>query len=950
MAKSNYESLSKEELLALIQQRDKVIAEQEKASVNLTKTINKLKNDKAVLKSDNQKLKKFNANLEIIIKNIQAYTKDLNVQGCKWFDEHVVDDIKGVKDLGDYILGVLCQLQDTLRQLHYHQERSLNLSKSEKNGGRFKEVEDSVNGEFEEQAIAEGKNILKAEKEATLVDNEDNDADELAELLDDNDIQKTEQELEQQIEFASSDRKYKQCDPKEVLATRTDETIDSTTTALNRCVEPISKHNKSSYQNEGVVQRQNHRYVSLNDSSEIISILEMGDKVTYQRQCPDCGHACSSTSKIERYNSTTVKGNTQGDIKQSISAVYTFTCSHCGCSFELNPASLTDFKVTTKLPDINTKETPSVQEVEAKVNAQTASISDNLAIISRHVDSKETACRQDVEGIANATTVKKQAADYKQENKLRQKARKESFNEIKSSDNIFTREVKLEDLLMDGLNGQKVINPLTFSRIADAYAQLPVFLKSQISTGVAVSATSLFGQIGAPKNRVYNFYQGHGLELTKEQWIATINAISRAFCSNVSAQIKLDILKQCKSILMDESTLLVREYAAHSQSKTKKSQLWVMSSGWGSSYKAQWFTVTNNRSAQTVIDVFDDPEIQNDKHKLKVEYLTTDGYVGYTKAIKVLKEQGINITSTRCLCHARRPLHRYLKDSGLLKIYNLYLLPKGSKFSDFKKNLTTYLKSPTDRELTAKDRDLLIIYYLINSLFVVDSSIVFKHSFDCTTEKFKQELQEARTNSSRTIVNALFDAIRVFVANNPNLFDTKLCNGTLKYKPIKFYPEAKALFYLLSYEKELKEFINSPEIELTQSSCERALKLGICSRKAFMFIDSIDGSNAFADIQTIVNTCISNGISVDNYLTWLIANQKYRLSLLEAQGHSDPTFYSMPRKKSKKVEVKDENGKTKQVSVSVPMYEQTLCYDKIDVSDLTPYAYLQYLQSAFNSK
>ena len=117
-----------------------------------------------------------------------------------------------------------------------------------------------------------------------------------------------------------------------------------------------------------------------------------------------------------------------------------------------------------------------------------------------------------------------------------------------------------------------------------------------------------------------------------------------------------------------------------------------------------------------------------------------------------------------------------------------------------------------------------------------------------------------------------------------------------------------------------------------------------------MFIDSIDGSNAFADLQTIVNTCISNGINVDNYLTWLIANQKYRLSLLEAQGHSDPTFYSMPRKKSKKVEVKDENGKTKQVSVSVPMYEQTLCYDKIDVSDLTPYAYLQYLQSAFNSK
>ena len=250
MANSNYDSLSKEELLALIKQQDKKIAKQEKAALTLKDTINQLKLDKALLASDNKKLKKLNVNLKSIIESIKAYAKDLNVQGCKWFDDHVVEDIKGVKDLGDYILGVLCQLQDTLRQLHTHQEGSLNLSKSEKNGGRFKEVEDSVNGEFEKQAIADGKDILKDEKEATLVDNEDNDADELAELLDDNDIQNTEQELEQQIETASSDHKYKQCDPKEVLAARTDKTIDSTTTALNRCVEPISKHNKNLYQNE----------------------------------------------------------------------------------------------------------------------------------------------------------------------------------------------------------------------------------------------------------------------------------------------------------------------------------------------------------------------------------------------------------------------------------------------------------------------------------------------------------------------------------------------------------------------------------------------------------------------------------------------------------------------------------------------------------------------------
>ena len=126
MSNSNYESLSKEELLALIQQRDNVIAKQEKASVKYVNTIKQLKNDNTLLASDNKKLNKCNDNYEMIINNIKAYVKEINLQGCRWFEDHVVDDIKGAKDLGDYILGVLYQLQDTYRQFYYHQERSLN--------------------------------------------------------------------------------------------------------------------------------------------------------------------------------------------------------------------------------------------------------------------------------------------------------------------------------------------------------------------------------------------------------------------------------------------------------------------------------------------------------------------------------------------------------------------------------------------------------------------------------------------------------------------------------------------------------------------------------------------------------------------------------------------------------------------------------------------------------
>lgn len=79
MSNSNYESLSKEELLALIKQQDKKIAKQEKAALTLKDTINQLKLDKALLASDNKKLKKLNVNLKSIIESIKAYAKDLNV-------------------------------------------------------------------------------------------------------------------------------------------------------------------------------------------------------------------------------------------------------------------------------------------------------------------------------------------------------------------------------------------------------------------------------------------------------------------------------------------------------------------------------------------------------------------------------------------------------------------------------------------------------------------------------------------------------------------------------------------------------------------------------------------------------------------------------------------------------------------------------------------------------
>ena len=81
------------------------------------------------------------------------------------------------------------------------------------------------------------------------------------------------------------------------------------------------------------------------------------------------------------------------------------------------------------------------------------------------------------------------------------------------------------------------------------------------------------------------------------------------------------------------------------------------------------------------------------------------------------------IQSARCWAHARRPLFLLLQNEGLIEIYNKYLLPKGSVFTDFEANLDKYMKDPKDRALTDRDRTLLVIFYLINMLFVIDSTV-----------------------------------------------------------------------------------------------------------------------------------------------------------------------------------------------------------------------------------
>lgn len=143
--------------------------------------------------------------------------------------------------------------------------------------------------------------------------------------------------------------------------------------------------------------------------------------------------------------------------------------------------------------------------------------------------------------------------------------------------------------------------------------------------------------------------------------------------------------------------------------------------------------------------------------------------------------------------------------------------------------------------------------------------------------------------------------------------------------------------YLLKYEDNLREFINNPRIDLSSNAVERSLRLGVCAKKVFEFLDSTDGANSFCNYMSVVNTCMQNNVPVRSYFLWLVTNMKYRMSQWVATDNQDEDIHDVLYKMPKRKQIKEADGSKKYIA----MYDerQRWCYDVIDVKGLTPYDY-----------
>ena len=490
-------------------------------------------------------------------------------------------------------------------------------------------------------------------------------------------------------------------------------------------------------------------------------------------------------------------------------------------------------------------------------------------------------------------------------------------------------------MLVKDKAGRDAIDPYAFSGVSEAYSMSPAFSKTAMSIGLLASFGTLVTQAGAPKNRAHALYESGGYPFTRAQLVSGVNGLARYLLHPVAEVIHGDMLMHSAAVLMDESTLLVREAASRKRKEggSRKSQIWTLCSGWGADRRAAWFAVRDTRGAENVVEILGDAG-------RRLEYLVSDGYSGYGSGLEELERRfGIRIKSARCLTHARRPLHRFLDSAGLLKIYRA-LLPRGSSMADFPSSLEKYCKTPEGARLDGLSRSLLSIYYLINCLFAVDGAVVRRHQYQCQTPEFKADLLKARREKSLPIADALFDAVRLCILGNPGIVETRLCgDGSVRFKALPSKPQGRALIYLLNFEEELRRFIESAEVELSQSAAERSLKLGICSRKSFMYIQSDDGAQAFADFQTIANTCALNRVPLLPYLLWLSASVRLRLLQAQRSGADMEGAYAMPHKQR----ATGPDGKPR----TIGMYSEEAEWgaDRISARGLAPYDYRALLEA-----
>jgi len=80
----------------------------------------------------------------------------------------------------------------------------------------------------------------------------------------------------------------------------------------------------------------------------------------------------------------------------------------------------------------------------------------------------------------------------------------------------------------------------------------------------------------------------------------------------------------------------------------------------------------------------------------------------------------------------------------------------------------------------------------------------------------------------------------------------------------------KALHYTASQWQKLTRFVENGNYSLDNNACENAIRPFVVGRRNWLFSDTVGGANASANLYSLLQTCIANGIDGYQYLRELL--------------------------------------------------------------------------------
>lgn len=479
-------------------------------------------------------------------------------------------------------------------------------------------------------------------------------------------------------------------------------------------------------------------------------------------------------------------------------------------------------------------------------------------------------------------------------------------------------------------NGVEVIDPISFNYKVNG--AMPLYKGVSLSID-AISVAAALKCLYSPTNAIHKMFanavEGCGI-CTRQTYNAHVLDLGRVL-HGVNQQSKVDIISSSSSILVDETTGKVRS-GENKQIETY--YMWCMRTGKTEKQQECCFESFPDRSKASCISFLKPIRtLRTDKNQIKAK---TDAYGVYAS----LFSKGCfadNVQHSTCLTHGRRPFHTYLNDSGLLTIYNDELLPKGTQFSQFGSNLKKFVANHPEA-IKPADLAILIAYYLINAIFAVDGMVNEKHT-DYTSVAYKNELTEARNTHSVKLLYIL-NKIMELLAGKLGLLIYNEKRQTYKMNPdLVLKDKAKGVLYWFNSRNTMSNFIDSPDIELSQSGVERAIRPLAIGRRVSFWMDSPEGLSAYANIHNIITNCMYADVDVTDYLIWVQANIRQRAwalmeypDLIKQHEQEMRKISGMPYKYSDEVlkmpsrsdicqNVKDKEGKECCMQYKVGVYD-----------------------------